>query len=119
MPEKSLFAPLVDPILLSILFVLTVILLVFLVMHQRSKREFKREKDILYLMKKWQQEHWSLTSLGKPNDREILQHAPEDEGIVVIGKCGHGSIQFNPVFGKFGRRIQAFSSNGIDIPICS
>ena len=105
-----------------ILFGLALFLFLFpILFYRRSKRERQRRKEFHHLMEKWQHEHWKLTSLGKPNDRDILQHAPQSAGIIILGKeplSEDAPYRFNPVFVIHTQNCQqtllAFSRNRIE-----
>ena len=91
------------------------------ILYYRNKKERKREKEIRSLMEKLQSAHWNISSLGKPNDRDIIQHAPPSEGIIILGKypsSGDSEQTFNPVFAAHTMNCKetlfAFSRNRSD-----
>jgi hypothetical protein len=99
-------------LLLRILFyVLIFVLFLAILAYQRRKRQkvSRQRLEIIDLLAKWRDKHWPLTSLGKPNTREIIQYGPPSEGIIVLGKPHRPDdtdVTFTPVFAAYTKNCQ-------------
>ena len=89
---------------------LVVLLLAILNVYRRKRHRDSRQRlEIIDLLAKWRDKHWSLTTLGQPNTRDILQYAPASEGVIILGRPlrpGEPDRSFTPVFAAYTENCQ-------------